>query len=105
MNDLRPCWEIMNCGREKGGCKVAELGECPASELGMGHSCWVVAGTFCLGEVQGTMAYKWENCMRCEVFQTYNRMTGRLAEKVKHQFPEEQMRYLQITLDNMRSGA
>jgi len=51
------------------------------------------------------MAYKWENCMRCEVFQTYNRMTGRLAEKVKHQFPEEQMRYLQITLDNMRSGA
>ncbi len=43
--ELLNCWEIMKCGRQKGGKKVNELGECIASKEGMGHSCWAVAGT------------------------------------------------------------
>ena len=35
----------MNCGREAGGAKVAELGECIVSKEGFGHSCWGIAGT------------------------------------------------------------
>lgn len=92
----------MNCGREKGGCHVNEMGECPVSTLGMGHSCWIVAGTFCLNEVQGSMAQKIDNCMRCEVFERYNRMAGRLGETVSQQFPEEQKRFVQLTIEHMR---
>jgi sigma-B regulation protein RsbU (phosphoserine phosphatase) len=33
-----------------------------------GRACWVVAGTFCKGEVQGTFAQKFSNCAKCEFF-------------------------------------
>jgi len=33
-----------------------------------GRSCWAVAGTFCFGEVQGTFANEFKNCMDCEFF-------------------------------------
>jgi hypothetical protein len=72
------CWEFMKCGREQGGILTAELGVCPASvERGLegvhggrnaGRSCWVVAGTFCRGNVQGTFAKKYKNCRRCNFY-------------------------------------
>lgn len=72
------CWEFKKCGREPGGARVAELGVCPAgtdSRLNPvhggrngGRSCWVVAGTLCGGEVQGTFAAKFRNCKRCEFY-------------------------------------
>ena len=55
---LENCWEILNCGRERGGPNVMELGECIAAKQGLGHSCWAIAGTLCGGTVQGRGAEK-----------------------------------------------
>ena len=54
------------------------LGVCPAAtENGRdginggtngGRCCWAIAGTFCFGEVQGTFARKFDDCMECEFF-------------------------------------
>ena len=72
------CWEVKKCGREQGGPKTVEFGECPAaidtSSNGVndgknaGRICWAVAGTFCGGKVQGDFAQKQVSCMACEVF-------------------------------------
>ena len=72
------CWEIKKCGREKGGAKTADFGECPAANdtssngvndgKNAGRICWAVAGTFCGGKVQGDFAQKQVSCMACEVF-------------------------------------
>ena len=80
------CWEFKKCGRESGGGKVRELGICPASTErlldGMHHgenagrSCWVVAGTFCGGAVQGSFAKKFENCEQCEFYAVVRKEEG-----------------------------
>ena len=72
------CWEFRKCGRAPGGYRAKEFGVCPATtETRMngihggtngGRSCWAVAGTFCFGEVQGTFANEFKNCMDCEFF-------------------------------------
>lgn len=72
------CWEYKKCGRESGGVKVHELGECMASTKEVldgvhdgknaGRSCWVIAGTMCGGKVQGTFAQKYGNCVICDFF-------------------------------------
>lgn len=74
------CWEFKKCGREREGEKTNELGICPASTeivfnganggKNAGRACWVVAGTFCGGAVQGTEAQKQHNCWKCDFFQT-----------------------------------
>lgn len=68
----------MQCGREPGGKKVAELGVCPAAAdntfhginkgVNAGRICWAVAGTFCGGKVQGKFADKRKSCIRCNFF-------------------------------------
>ena len=80
------CWEFKKCGREPGGAKVAELGVCPAAQekifdgifggRNSGRACWVVAGTFCKGEVQGTFAQKFKNCAKCEFFRRVQEEEG-----------------------------
>ena len=67
------CWELKKCGREKGGIKVAEMGICPAYP-GHGRDCWMVAGTFCGGKVQGTFAQKRGTCMTCDWYKTVKGM-------------------------------
>jgi hypothetical protein len=72
------CWEYKKCGREPGGAKVSELGVCPSTtETGVdgvnsgkngGRVCWVVAGTFCRGKVQGTLAQKLSSCLTCDFY-------------------------------------
>ncbi len=70
------CWEFMKCGRgpgENGGESA-----CPAAtEKGLngvhggknaGRGCWVVAGTMCGGQVQGTFAKKYRNCGKCTFY-------------------------------------
>ncbi|GEM_PF-221509 len=57
-----PCWELMQCGRDRD----ASL-KCPAYPH-FGRICWVVAGTFCEGKIQGTFAQKSEDCQRCRFF-------------------------------------
>ncbi len=80
------CWEYKLCGREEGGINSEELGVCPASsskdfegrnsgENG-GRYCWRLAGTFCGGKIQGTMARKIMNCIECEVLQKIKEEEG-----------------------------
>jgi hypothetical protein len=97
-NRLPTCWEIEKCGREKGGPKESELGECIASKEGFGHSCWAVAGTLCGGVVQGTIAQKIGYCSSCEVYRRYNRSLGSQGKEIASQFPEEEKKYIQMLL-------
>ncbi len=72
------CWEFKKCGREPGGSKVAELGVCPVStEQGAngihngrngGRCCWVVTGSLCKGEIQGSYAQKFGQCHKCDFY-------------------------------------
>lgn len=70
------CWEYKKCGRQIGGEKVMELGICPASTQKStngvnngrfgGRCCWVIAGSFGSGTVQGTFVAKEGSCLKCE---------------------------------------
>lgn len=72
------CWEVMKCGREPGGKNARELGVCPAATderlegvhagKKAGRACWVIAGTFCEGAVQGTFAQKYKDCTACAFY-------------------------------------
>lgn len=72
------CWEFMRCGREAGGGSAGGEGPCPVltqrklngihGGKNAGRSCWVVAGTMCRGEVQGSFAKKYKNCGKCNFF-------------------------------------
>ncbi len=71
------CWEFMKCGRGPGE-NGTESGGCPAATgkgldgvhggKNAGRACWVVAGTMCRGEVQGTFAKKYKNCGKCTFY-------------------------------------
>ena len=73
------CWEFKNCGRGPGGCKAKRLGICPTATEEIlngvhgghmaGRTCWVVAGTYCDGGVQGIFAKKYINCKLCNFYQ------------------------------------
>ncbi len=77
------CWEFKKCGREANGSKAGELGICPAYTQKAGTACWIVAGTFCGGEVQGSYAQKEANCMLCDFYQQFDLVH---RTKVKEQF-------------------
>lgn len=74
----RNCWEVKECGREPGGKNAVQFGICPAAEdktydgmnggRNAGRYCWKVAGTFCDGDVQGTFAHKFKDCLKCNFF-------------------------------------
>lgn len=74
----RNCWEFKKCGRQEGGAHVHDLGICPASKEGKldgihggkngGRACWVIAGTLCQGNIQGSYAAKYKNCTECEFY-------------------------------------
>ncbi len=72
------CWEFKQCGRQPGGAHVNDHGICPASTekklngvhggINAGRACWVVSGTLCDGEVQGTFVKKYDSCMECDFY-------------------------------------
>ncbi|MHA1978688.1 MAG: two-CW domain-containing protein [Candidatus Hodarchaeales archaeon] len=72
------CWEYKNCGREPSGSNVSHLGICSATTdqnynsihggKNGGRSCWSVAGTFCKGEIQGSFAKKFKDCIKCDFY-------------------------------------
>lgn len=80
---VQNCWERKKCGREPGGSKSGTLGICPAATeqrlngvhggRNAGRACWVVAGTLCGGEVQGTFAKKFSNCEKCDFYSDVQR--------------------------------
>ena len=90
---LKNCWEIKQCGREKGGRLEAKLGSCPACPT-RGHSCWMVSGTLCGGEVQGTFAQKEMNCLKCSVYQLYNLHTGTQRKQLMNAYKPELAKYV-----------
>ncbi len=65
------CWEYMKCGRD-----TDATTKCP-SYPHFGRVCWVVAGTFCEGKVQGTFAQKYENCGKCDFYQSVKKLRER----------------------------
>jgi GlcNAc-P-P-Und epimerase len=75
----RNCWEVMQCGRGPADRIASQENICPAARdlrldgvhggINSGRACWVVAGTLCGGEVQGTFARKIERCQACDFFQ------------------------------------
>lgn len=79
MNSKINCWEFKKCGRQAGGELSIEFGVCSAytdqsldgihGGKNAGRSCWVVAGTFCGGEVQGMEAQNQCTCWTCDFFQ------------------------------------
>ncbi|MFH0990078.1 MAG: hypothetical protein V1799_08690 [bacterium] len=81
------CWEVMQCGRQSGGEKVAEFGVCPAALPNMydgmnkgfrgGRICWVVAGTFCAGYPKGMYAKALAGCFECEFLKQVHEEEGR----------------------------
>jgi len=80
------CWEFQKCGREPGGHAVGDQGTCPAAAestldgvhggRNSGRTCWVLAGTFCSGQVAGTVAKKLSNCVECPFYQLVIREEG-----------------------------
>ena len=74
------CWEFKKCGRYPGGIFADDLGICPATQetrlnnihggINAGRSCWILAGTLCNGEIQGSFAKKYANCYMCDFYQT-----------------------------------
>ena len=74
----RNCWEVKKCGREPGGINVSICGACPVPQecrlhaqnggVNAGRACWVVAGTMCGGEIQGTFAVKYLDCTKCDFY-------------------------------------
>ena len=75
--DKQNCWELKKGGREPMGVNH-DLGVCPAAmETRLdsihggkngGRACWVVAGTLCDKQVQGSFAKKYVNCEKCDFY-------------------------------------
>jgi len=80
------CWEYKKCGRQPQGAHVRDLGLCPATVekslddvhegTNAGRACWVVSGTLCKGEMQGTFAQKYKNCESCDFYQMVKKEEG-----------------------------
>lgn len=51
------CWESKKCGKN----------DCPAYE-NPDHRCWMISGTFCRDEIQGSYHEKMEACSKCDVY-------------------------------------
>jgi len=53
------CWESKQCGKQ----------DCPAFGH-PDHRCWMISGTFCRNEIQGSYHEKMEACRKCDVYQS-----------------------------------
>jgi len=61
-NNLKNCWEILDCPPER---KV----ECPAWEFNSGKFCWFINGTVCECKSQKTWEEKIKICRNCKVME------------------------------------
>lgn len=70
------CWNATGCGMQPGGEGAKLHGTCPAVTAAVldganggkngGRACWVVDGTSCGGEAQGSFVEKLNTCRGCE---------------------------------------
>ena len=71
------CWEYKKCGHGPGGdinrliCPTVLESRLDGVHNGeqAGRACWVIAGTYCDGGVQGKFAKKYNTCMNCDFYQ------------------------------------
>jgi chemotaxis signal transduction protein len=54
---MQKCWEVKQCGKE----------ECPACG-NSDNRCWMISGTFCRNEIQGSFHEKIEACRKCDFY-------------------------------------
>ena len=55
------CWETKNCNKK----------DCPGYE-NKDLRCWIISGTFCRDEIQGSYHEKIEACRKCEFYRSAN---------------------------------
>lgn len=55
---MKKCWEVKDCTKK----------ECPGYES-RDRRCWMLTGTHCRDEIQGSFAEKKEACSKCELFE------------------------------------
>ena len=112
------CWDVMMCGRERGGKNVDEHGVCPAaadqsydginSGTCGGRICWAVAGTFCGGCEQGSFVEKRASCLSCDFYQMVQEEEGAADRQTKFlQFVVQENRspfFNKMTCRHVKSG-
>jgi hypothetical protein len=77
MENRLNCWEYKNCGHGPNQNKNNSK-RCPTvfetrldgvhNGTKAGRACWVVAGTYCNGVVQGKFAQKYGTCLNCDFY-------------------------------------
>lgn len=80
------CWEVKKCGRGPHSLQINGSESCPVAKEARldgvhggkysGRACWVVAGTYCGGKVQGTHACKFDVCQKCDFYQLVQKEEG-----------------------------
>jgi hypothetical protein len=70
------CWEHMKCGREPGGVRTGDLGECLAAVyksingvnggINGGRLCWAIVGIYSFIDTKGSSSHAAHNCYKCE---------------------------------------
>lgn len=56
----KQCWNIMKCS-------TAQRKNCPVWEFHAGRMCWMINGTYCLGQPQKDWKTKMRMCQNCDV--------------------------------------
>ena len=105
------CWEFKSCGREPGGANAGAMGVCPAASQepleGANHGkfagrmCWVVAGTFCQGKVQGMFGSKVLDCTRCDFLMSVKNEEGEEFKFLTPDHEYEQVHYILGELEEL----
>lgn len=86
MKHKQNCWDFKKCNRGPDQSGNNPLNICPAATdtscdkinggTNGGRICWIVAGTFCDGKVQGTFAQKRPSCITCSFLNTVEAEEG-----------------------------
>jgi hypothetical protein len=80
------CWEFKRCGMEKKRNRNTS-GNCPVPTMSLydgvhdgkngGRVCWMIAGSACQEDVQGTFAQKLETCSDCDFYESVQVAEGK----------------------------
>ena len=85
---LRACWEVMKCGRACEGEPGGDFETCPAYP-DHGHSCWIVAGSFCRAYSPAAVCDGQYGCTHCEIYLDYSPSFGTKRSHFRRLHPKE----------------